>query len=380
MCYNKNLKGNFAMEYDFSWIKKQKQTIEGLSNKLGRQAMAYVLKYEEAGILGKMNSLRIIKNLILEGADVNYPFINNETLLSRACKIKNGEKLVKMFIEANADVNHYDEKGCTPLIYACKSGNPISATMLLDNGADVTYISENGSAVCFAYKNSMYEIVHRIIEISDYCASKDHLSGLSDVFCFEKNCTKLPCYNEVQQNIIEDLLSIEGGLDAQDINGETFLHKSIKNKNYYLACEFLKAKANPNMQDMDGNTPLHKLFKIDFDESWTMIMTRLFLDAGTKVDIKNKNGETVTDICPNDIRFKVLLEDAKNNKDRSNDFINLTFAFKPFEKMFCNNNLLKALEKDNITIKQYNHEKKRREELSNMAKLDTSKTEKDNLL
>ena len=114
--------------------------------------MAYVAKYEEAGILGKMCSLRNIKNLILEGADVNYPFMNNETLLSKACSIKNGEKLVKLLIEARADVNYYDANGSTPLILACKSGNVTSATMLLDNGATIDNISKDGSAVSFAYK------------------------------------------------------------------------------------------------------------------------------------------------------------------------------------------------------------------------------------
>lgn len=380
MCYNKGLKGNLTMEYDFTWIKKQKRMIDGLSNKLGRQAMAYVAKYEEAGILGKMCSLRNIKNLILEGADVNYPFMNNETLLSKACSIKNGEKLVKLLIEAHADVNYYDANGSTPLILACKSGNVTSATMLLDNGATIDNISKDGSAVSFAYKNKMYETVHRMIEMSDYCASKNHLSGLDAVFCFEKNCTKIPCYDEVQQNIIKDLLDVEGALDAQDINGETFLHKSIKNKNYYLACEFLKAKSNPNMQDIDGNTPLHILFKQDFDESWSMVMTHLFLDAGTNVDIKNKNGKTVIDTCPNDIRFKVLLEDAKNNTDKTKGFLDLIFAMKPFEKMFYDYKLYKDLEKNNMTIKQYNHEKKKSSEELNMAKMKMTKTEENNLL
>lgn len=352
------------MKYDFTWIKKQKVLINNtvLSEQLSRQAMAYIMKYDEVNILGKMLSLCNIRKLILDGADVNYAFINGETLLSKACKIKNSENLVKLLVEARADVNYFNTDGITPLISACKSGESNSATILLDNGADVDYISTEGSAIGFAYKNKMYDIVHRILMMSADCQNKDHLSVLSDVFNFEQNNTKLPCYDEFQQNIIKDMMSIKGALDAKDIGNNTFLHKSITNKNYYLACELLKAGVNPNLQNNDGDTPLHILFKQKYDESWTMIMTRLLLDVGTKVDIKNKNNQTVIDICPDDTRFLVILEDAKQNIKSDKNFFELTFASKPFEKMFYDESLFKDLKEKNISIKQYQHNKKKEAE------------------
>jgi len=77
---------------------------------------------------------RIVKLLIEAGADVNIQdHINHTALMVASC---NGHaKIIKILIEARADVNLYNVNGYTALTYATANGYTKIIKLLIENGA-----------------------------------------------------------------------------------------------------------------------------------------------------------------------------------------------------------------------------------------------------
>ncbi len=50
-------------------------------------------------------------------------------------------------------------------------------------------------------------------------------------------------------------------METKDINGDTFLHLSVKIDNIELVKYFISKNVNLNIKNKDGNTPLHLAVK-----------------------------------------------------------------------------------------------------------------------
>ncbi len=78
----------------------------------------------------------IIKLLIEAGADVNASNVVGTTPLITAAFF-NKSDLIKMLIGAGADVNQKDKSGISPIMYAAERDSKDAIAILLDNGVDI---------------------------------------------------------------------------------------------------------------------------------------------------------------------------------------------------------------------------------------------------
>ena len=88
----------------------------------------------------------LVKLLIDAGADVNTVDFFGKTLLFRAIE-KKSKELVKTLLQSGAIKNQVDRKGISPLYYATLSKHEESFDLLYEAGADVNISNNTGSTV-----------------------------------------------------------------------------------------------------------------------------------------------------------------------------------------------------------------------------------------
>ncbi|MFA5119028.1 MAG: ankyrin repeat domain-containing protein [Candidatus Omnitrophota bacterium] len=114
--------------------------------------------------------LEIVKLLVDAGADMNISANSGMTPLHLAAKYGYPE-VVKFFIGAGAAVNVRSNSGTTPLHLAAQSGHPEVVNLLISAGADLGEKDERGfTALILASMNDRLEIVKPILESGDECA------------------------------------------------------------------------------------------------------------------------------------------------------------------------------------------------------------------
>ena len=115
-----------------------------------------------------------VQILLDHGADPDARTINSETPIAKAVLIpltdqrveRNNVNTVKALLERGADVNARFLHGFTPLMRAAIVGNPGMVRLLLDKGADVAAMSDDGTTakdIALRYHN---EAIARMIDKS----------------------------------------------------------------------------------------------------------------------------------------------------------------------------------------------------------------------
>ncbi|XP_022091038.1 ankyrin repeat and KH domain-containing protein mask-like isoform X2 [Acanthaster planci] len=97
---------------------------------------------------------------------------NHDTALTVACAGGHDE-LVQMLLEKNANMEHKDKKGFTPLILAATAGHCKTVEILLDHGCDIEAQSERtkDTPLSLACSGGRYEVVDLLLSRS---ANKEH--------------------------------------------------------------------------------------------------------------------------------------------------------------------------------------------------------------
>ncbi|CAI9732603.1 serine/threonine-protein phosphatase 6 regulatory ankyrin repeat subunit C-like [Octopus vulgaris] len=97
------------------------------------------------------NERETVRNLILEGADINYPWSNptvpsvkDSTTPLLAAVSLNHVDITMILLNAGANVNLADRNDCTPLYKAAYHGRPHLVDILVQAGADINRADKDG--------------------------------------------------------------------------------------------------------------------------------------------------------------------------------------------------------------------------------------------
>jgi hypothetical protein len=118
----------------------------------------------------------VIKLLLEAKADIESKDLSGQTSLSRAAE--NGhEAVVKLLLEAKADIKSKDSRGRTPLSLAAENGHEAVVKLLLEAKADIESKDLSGQTpLSWAAENRHEAVVKLLLEVKADVESKDNRS------------------------------------------------------------------------------------------------------------------------------------------------------------------------------------------------------------
>lgn len=235
-----------------------------------------------------------------------YAAINNKVELARALIAKGSDANARSSGPVGKNSYWIKTNGLTPLALAVRCGNAEIVKLLIDSGADTSVCDDDGCPAVF----SLVYYPFRFLEerrfnspiFENKCAIIPLLKENLDVsdkrgytVLMEAMCTTQFGHNrtDAYSNVPIAAALIENGADVNAVSndGTTVLHLAVRGPEDSLKA-LIKAKANPNVQDNFGNTPLILACKWESEKK-----IRMLLRAGADFNIKNNVGESAADLC-----------------------------------------------------------------------------------
>lgn len=266
----------------------------------------------------------LVVALIKHGCDINIKNDKGKTILQRIVHEYKYQTIVewdvvKKLIEHGADINIKTKKGYTLLLYAVRCGQWEMTKWLIEHGAEIkTDTRDHRNVLMSAFEYIDYtdweknwEMIKYLVQhgadidqVDQYgetllhkAAGHNHWDlvewllqqGANPQIKDQKGETLLFTYNGCPAHIIQ-LLAEKHGIDVNEKNnnGMTSLHHSAM---YCRSLDSFAALithgANVNIQDLQGNTPLHVAARYGSLERTEYLAKRM-----KNVDIQNTEGRT----------------------------------------------------------------------------------------
>ncbi|KAK1566077.1 ankyrin repeat-containing domain protein, partial [Colletotrichum navitas] len=178
--------------------------------------------------------------------------------------------LVKLLLEAGANLHARDWEGRTPLRLACANDDLKTATFLIEAGADVQSTDNNGKTPLF------YTVLRR----------------------------EMAC--------LDVLLSHGADINHRDNRGQTPVFEGSGNRDNFK--RFLDKKPDLTISDYSGQTPL---FEMSAWSSTSPLNAKLMIGAGVNVAHRNNKGQTFLHV--------VCSKETYNISDAFLDFVQWVF-------------------------------------------------------
>lgn len=234
------------------------------------------------------NDVEEVLQFLQNGVSPNLYNEDGLTALHQCC-IDDFEDIVKLLLEAGANVNACDSELWTPLHAAATCGHLHLVELLIKHGANLLAVNTDG--------NMPYDLCEDDVTL-------DHLeTAMADQGITQEKIEDARSATELR--MMEDIRKlVQAGTDVntQDDNGTSLLH--IASANGYLgAAELLmEQKARVNIRDHDGWEPLHAA------ACWGQVhLVELLVAHGADLNSKSVLDETPLDVCSDDeVRTKLL--------------------------------------------------------------------------
>ncbi|XP_049942557.1 serine/threonine-protein phosphatase 6 regulatory ankyrin repeat subunit C-like [Schistocerca serialis cubense] len=203
-------------------------------------------------------------------------------------------KMVKLLIDAGADVNFKDDYGCTPLHRALESGHYEVLEVLLDAGGDPNIVDVCG--VSLLHTVASRSVANRIrhpksLQKIMRFAERLIQSGANINIMDHRGRTPLH-YAAVEGNnegiihLTRKMIEAGARVDKTDHHGRTPLHYAAQAGNCKYVEVLIKARADVNAVDKDGATPLLMQTRCNYYE-----VTELLVAAGADLTASDKDGQ-----------------------------------------------------------------------------------------
>ncbi len=272
-----------------------------------------------------------LKSMLTQSADVNFTDNSGLTALHHIALAPNGKyfrpvEMVKILLEAGADINALSNDKITPLMLALKG----LAENINHSWYDDYYTNNIKSVALMTKHGAKAKDIKHWADINSNKARNAYESFIGEIEAYpHMNELEFDFLTAVFSNdfqAVKEIISRNPDLNInlQTISGYTPLMFALKSDNDDLLRFLLEHGANPNIQNLHGESSL--LYAISEDSENKRI--ELLLDNGADPNIKDIRGYTALNlICKNSLddrdllTVKLLLEHGADPNSQDKDGI-----------------------------------------------------------
>ncbi|XP_071951291.1 unconventional myosin-XVI-like isoform X2 [Antedon mediterranea] len=226
--------------------------------------------------------------LLDRGADVNTASDIGVSVLHQCC-VDDNLSVAEILIQRGADINARDDDWWTPLHTACACENSEIVNLLLSNGADAKLIDIDGNA----------PIDHTPAGSDTRQVMEQHMKTLGYTDEELRNIKNQTAHDMLSE--VQEFVNTGGNVNATTDSGISLMHVAAAN-NYRDVVRLLSEhKANIDLQDNEGCTPLHLSSKFGNTR-----MTKLLVKNGANPFIVNNDGDKPKTIAATDLIEDIL--------------------------------------------------------------------------
>lgn len=295
-------------------VYQRKPQIAELLLKLGADPNAHISKNEISALHNAVftDQYDLVKSLLDRGANPDEVGKHTSSLLGDACsQYRESPKIAIELIQRHANVRITGVGGVTPLHDLVKRSDSDYTSewgtvfdLLIQNGAEVNCRDAKG-------KTPLHEV-------DNLHMAKLLIANGADINS-KDNVGRTPLFYIKNKDIIQYLIDNGAILDVKDKNEATILHYILSQDfgelEYFRGLKFetdrikfiTEKGIDANIQDIDGNTPLHLIMREPYCEyisEWRTYdkfgandLFPLLVTSKTDVTIKNKKNKTSLDLA-----------------------------------------------------------------------------------
>jgi uncharacterized protein len=230
-----------------------------------------------------LNDLRLLRELIKRGVDINRPHHGLTPLLAATRDSWHGRPEAVMTLLANgADTRIADQEGFTPLHHSVRSSDPAVAALLLDAGAQQDALNHEGfNALGVACAANNWRLAKFLIERGAHIEPEGGQSALLAAVSGEDDPAGAML-----------LLRHKARIDARAANKTTALFIACEHGHSDIASALLDAGADAHVRDDQDNTVVHEISK----HGTTEILARV-LKAKPAINAVNLAGQSALHVA-----------------------------------------------------------------------------------
>ena len=215
------------------------------------------------------------------------------TSLLDACA-KNELEEIKALLKTEVNVNTPDYDGNVPLHFAASNGNGNVVEVLLLAGADVNLKDRYGHT-------AMYEAVMKnhqhVVDVLKTRGLELEIADPAGQLCDAASNNDV----DLLKRLVDNGITPDGG----DYDGRTALHLAASEGNNKIVEWLVGAKANVNVKDRWGNTPL-----MDAVTHGHEVAARVLFESGGRMDVANASGMMCSAASTGDLTLLRMLHES----------------------------------------------------------------------